>query len=89
MNFLLLILLDISASGDDSPSLLVARRPLEALVSDWVRRGEEISLLRDLVAGQNSAQSSGEPIRSVRWETLKTAIEILPSSTLRHDVIGL
>ena len=89
MNFLLLILLDISASGDDSPSLLVARRPLEALVSDWVRRGEEISLLRDLVAGQNSAQSSGEPIRSARWETLKTAIEILPSSTLRHDVIGL
>ena len=89
MNFLLLILLDISASGDDYPSLLVARRPLEALVSDWVRRGEEISLLRDLVAGQNSAQSSGEPIRSVRWETLKTAIEILPSSTLRHDVIGL
>jgi hypothetical protein len=52
MNFLLLILLDISASDDDSPYLLVARRPLEALIADWVRRGEDINLLRDLVARQ-------------------------------------
>jgi hypothetical protein len=59
MNFILLILLDISASDDDSPSLLVARRPLEALVSDWVRRGEEISLLRDLVAGQTPPSRQG------------------------------
>jgi hypothetical protein len=52
MNFLLLILLDISSSDDDSPCLSVARRPLEALIADWARRGEEINLLRNLVAGQ-------------------------------------
>jgi hypothetical protein len=52
MNFLLLILLDISASDDDSPCLSVARRPLEALIADWARRGEEINLLWNLVAGQ-------------------------------------
>jgi hypothetical protein len=53
MNFLLLILLDISASDDDdSHYLSIARRPLEALIADWVRQGEEINLLRDLVAGQ-------------------------------------
>jgi hypothetical protein len=52
MNFLLLILLDISASDDDSACLSVARRPLEALITDWVRQGEEINLLRDLVAVQ-------------------------------------
>ena len=52
MNFLLLILLDISASDDDYPYLSIARRPLEALIADWVRQGEEINLLRDLVAGQ-------------------------------------
>ncbi len=53
MNFLLLILLDISASDDDSPYLSISRRPLEALITDWMRQGEEINLLRDLVAGQN------------------------------------
>jgi len=74
MNFLLLILLDISASEDDSPSLSVARRPLEILISDWVRQGEEINLLRDLVAGQTPPGFSEEPIRSVRWESLKTAL---------------
>jgi hypothetical protein len=52
MNFLLLILLDISASDDECPYLSIARRPLEALIADWVRQGEEINLLRDLVAGQ-------------------------------------
>ena len=52
MNLLLLILLDISASDDDSPCLSIARRPLEALIADWVRQGEEIKLLRDLVARQ-------------------------------------
>lgn len=53
MNFLLLILLDISASDDDDdPYLSIARRPLEALIEDWVRQGEEINLLRDLIAGQ-------------------------------------
>jgi len=52
MNFLLLILLDISASDDDSPCLSVARRPLEALIADWVRQGEEIHLLRALIARQ-------------------------------------
>ena len=52
MNFLLLILLDISVSEDDCPYLSITRRPLEALIADWVRQGEEISLLRDLVAGQ-------------------------------------
>jgi hypothetical protein len=57
MNFLLLILLDISASDDDSPCLSVARRPLEALIADWVRQGEEINLLRDLVAGQSPPRS--------------------------------
>jgi hypothetical protein len=38
MNFLLLILLDISTSDDESPCLSVSRRPLEALIADWVRR---------------------------------------------------
>jgi hypothetical protein len=57
MNFLLLILLDISASDDDSPCVSVARRPLEALIADWSRRGEEINLLRDLVAGQTPPSS--------------------------------
>ena len=58
MNFLLLILLDISASDDDSPCLSVARRPLEALIADWVRQGEEINLLRDLVAGHSAHRLS-------------------------------
>jgi len=64
MNFLLLILLDISASDDDSACLSVARRPLEALIADWARRGEEINLLRDRVAGQsplNSLRSQSVP----------------------------
>jgi hypothetical protein len=52
MNFLLLILLDISVSDDDFPYLSIARKPLEALIGDWVRQGEEINLLRDLVAGK-------------------------------------
>ena len=58
MNFLLLILLDISASDDDSPCLSVARRPLEDLIADWVRRGEEINLLRDVVAGHSAHRLS-------------------------------
>jgi hypothetical protein len=57
MNFLLLVLLDISASDDDSPCLSVARRPLEALIADWVRQGEGINLLRDRVAGQTPPSS--------------------------------
>jgi hypothetical protein len=57
MNFLLLILLDISASDDDSPYLSISRRPLEALIGDWMRQGEEINLLQDLVAGQNPPSS--------------------------------
>jgi hypothetical protein len=57
MNFLLLILLDISASDDDSPCLSVARRPLEDLIGNWVRQGEEINLLRDFVAGQTPPSS--------------------------------
>ena len=52
MNFLLLIMLDISASADDSPDLIIARKPLEALITDWLRQREEIHLLRKLVAGQ-------------------------------------
>ena len=53
MNFLLLILLDISASDDESPCLSVARWPLEALIANWERQGEEINLLRDRVASRN------------------------------------
>jgi hypothetical protein len=63
INFLLLILLDISASDDDYPYLSIARRPLEALIADWVRQGEEINLLRDLVAGQTP--SSLDPGQNV------------------------
>jgi len=48
MNFLLSILLDISASADDSPYLTLARKPLEALIADWMRQGEEIHRLRRL-----------------------------------------
>ena len=55
MNFLLLILLDISASDDESLFIAIARRPLETLIADWVRRGEEINQLRALVAGQTQA----------------------------------
>ena len=51
-----------------------ARGPLEALIADWVRQGEEINLLRDLVDGVDSAQSSEEPIRSIQWKSLKTAL---------------
>lgn len=53
MNFLLLILLDIFASDDDSSCISVARKPLEALIADWLRQRAEINLLRDRVAGQN------------------------------------
>ena len=52
MNFLLLILLDISASDDDSFCISVAREPLEALIADWLRQRVEINLLRDRFAGQ-------------------------------------
>jgi hypothetical protein len=55
MNFLLLIMLDISASADDSPDLIIARKPLEAMITDWLRQKEEIHLLRNLVAGQTRA----------------------------------
>ena len=65
MNFLLLILLDISASDDDSPCLSVARRPLEALIADWMRQGEEINLLRDRVAGRTPPSSQrSQPVPS-------------------------
>ena len=52
MNFLLLILLDLSASDDNSPCISVARRPLEALIADWMRQRDEINLQRGRVAGQ-------------------------------------
>ena len=65
MNFLLLILLDISASDDDSPCLWVSRRPLEALIADWMRQGEEINLLRDRVAGRTPPGSQrSQPVPS-------------------------
>jgi len=57
MNFLLLILLDISASDDDSPCLSVARGPLEALITDWMRQRDEINLLRCRVAGKSHPSS--------------------------------
>jgi len=63
MNFLLLVLLDISASDDFSPHLTIARKPLEALISDWLRQGEEIRSLRALVARQ--AQPSPQSSRPV------------------------
>jgi len=65
MNFLLLVLLDISASDDVSRHLTIARKPMEALISDWLRQGEEIRSLRALVArqAQPSPQSS-RPIPS-------------------------
>jgi hypothetical protein len=63
MNFLLLVLLDISASDDVSPHLTIARKPLEALISDWLRQGEEIISLRALVARQ--AQPSPQSSRPV------------------------
>ena len=63
MNFLLLVFLDISASDDVSPHLTIARKPLEALISDWLRQGEEIISLRALVARQ--AQPSPQSSRPV------------------------
>jgi hypothetical protein len=63
MNYLLLVLLDISASDDVSPHLTIARKPLEALISDWLRQGEEIISLRALVARQ--AQPSPQSSRPV------------------------
>ena len=65
MNFLLLILLDISASDDVSPHLTIARKPLEALISDWLRQGEEIISLRALVARQTQpSPQSSRPVPS-------------------------
>jgi hypothetical protein len=52
MTFLLLILLDISASADDSPDLIIAREPLEAMITDWLRQREDIHRLQSLVAKQ-------------------------------------
>ena len=52
MNFLLLILLDISACDDDSFCISVAREPLEALIADWLRQRAENNLLRDRIARQ-------------------------------------
>jgi len=69
MNFLLLIMLDISASADDSPDLMIARKPLEAMITDWLRQKEEIHLLRKLVAGQTRTcreRSSATPSDRVR-----------------------
>jgi hypothetical protein len=63
MNFLLLVLLDISASDDVSRHLTIARKPMEALISDWLRQGEEIRSLRALVARQ--AQPSPQSSRPV------------------------
>jgi hypothetical protein len=60
MNFLLLILLDISAYTDDASHLTIARKPLEALISDWLRQGEEIRSLRALVAGHHSSGSGSK-----------------------------
>lgn len=60
MNYLLLVLLDISASDDVSPHLTIARKPLEALISDWLRQGEEIRSLRALVAGHHSSGSGSK-----------------------------
>jgi hypothetical protein len=53
MNFILLVLLDISTCDDNSSQVLVARRPLEALINDWLSQGEEIQLLRDRIARKN------------------------------------
>ncbi len=65
MNFLLLVLLDISASDDVSPHLTIARKPLEALISDWLRQGEEIITLRALVARQaQPSRQSSRPVPS-------------------------
>ena len=64
MNFILLILLDISASDDDSPYLSIARRPLEALIADWLRQGEDIHLLRDRVAGQSPPSKRSQSVPS-------------------------
>jgi hypothetical protein len=60
MNLLLLVLLDISASDDVSPHLTIARKPLEALISDWLRQGEEIRSLRALVVGHHSSGSDSK-----------------------------
>jgi hypothetical protein len=70
MNFLLSILLDISASADDSPYLTVARKPLEALIADWMRQGEEIHRLRRLVTEQTRLPST-EPSCSLRPNSMK------------------
>jgi hypothetical protein len=46
MNFLLLVLVDLARSDERSPSVTVDRKPLEALIEDWLRRGEKITSLR-------------------------------------------
>jgi hypothetical protein len=46
VNFLLLVLVDLARSDESSPCITVARQPLEALIEDWLRRGEEINSLR-------------------------------------------
>ena len=69
MNFLLLILLDISASADGSPEVIIARKPLEALVADWLRQGEEIHRLQSLVT-QQTGVSHRQSLHSLRPDSL-------------------
>ena len=61
MNFQLLILLDISASADGSPEVIIARKPLEALIADWLRQAEEIHRLQTLVAKQTGVSHRQSP----------------------------
>jgi hypothetical protein len=69
MNFLLLVLLDISAFADGSPEVIIASKPLEALIADWLRQGEEIHRLQTLVAkqtGVSHCQSLTTPSDRIR-----------------------
>ncbi len=43
MSFLVLLLLDLSVSEDRSPYVTVSRGPLEMLITDRLRLGDEIA----------------------------------------------
>lgn len=47
MHSLLLILLDLAAADDESLQVMISRRPLEALITDWLTQTDEIRILRE------------------------------------------
>jgi len=49
MSILALVLVNLAESDDESPYVTLARQPVEALIEDWLHRGELISSLCELL----------------------------------------